>query len=250
MKTKAFSIHDASNNIRCLLYSGDAAVERVVIYCHGFAGNKDTRTAARFAEYMLPKYKNMAVLCFDWPCHGEDVRKKLLLSDCSAYLAAVIRYARETLHAEEIYSYASSFGGYLVLKYVAENGDPFRMIALRSPAVNMYEVMTSLLTDTDRTQLAKGKDALVGFDRKTAVSAAFIDDIKRADITKTDYKSIADSVLIMHGEKDEVVPFDSVREFSERNGIDFIPFPNADHRFSNPKHMTEAIQYIEAFFVC
>ena len=54
----------------------------------------------------------------------------------------------------------------------------------------------------------------------------------------------------MHGEKDEVVPFASVESFAERSGIDFIPFPNADHRFSNPKLMTEAIQYTEAFFEC
>lgn len=250
MKTKAFSIHEPPINIRCLLYSGDAAIRRAVIYCHGFAGNKETRTAGRFAEYMLPKYKDMAVLCFDLPCHGEDVRKKLSLADCGAYLDAVIRYARETLHAEEINCYASSFGAYLALKYAAENGNPFRHIALRSPAVDMYGVMTSLLTDADRVLLSRGKDALVGFERKIAVGAAFLDELKKADITAIDFRNIADSVLIMHGEKDEVVPFASVESFAERSGIDFIPFPNADHRFSNPKLMTEAIQYTEAFFEC
>lgn len=248
MKTKAFSIHDGSYNIRCLLYSGDDAPRRVVIYCHGFAGSKETRTAGRFAEYMLPKYKDMAVLCFDLPCHGEDVRKKLSLDDCAAYFGAVIRYARETLHAEEVYGYASSFGGYLTLKYAAENGNPFRFIALRSPAVNMYEVMDSLMNDNDRALLAKGKDAQVGFERKVAVSAAFLNELKRADVASWDFKGIADSVLIIHGDKDEVVPIAAVEAFAERNGIDFIPLPKADHLFSNPKLMTEAIQYIEAFF--
>ena len=52
----------------------------------------------------------------------------------------------------------------------------------------------------------------------------------------------------MHGEKDEVVAFAAAEAFAENNGIDFIPFPNADHRFSDPKLMTEAIQYVEAFF--
>lgn len=250
MKTKAFSIHEPPINIRCLIYSGDGETRRVVIYCHGFAGNKETRTAGRFAEYMLPKYKDMAVLCFDLPCHGEDVRKKLSLTDCGAYLGAVIRYAKDTLHAEEIDCYASSFGAYLALKYAAENGNPFRHIALRSPAADMYGVMNSLLTDENRAQLAKGKDALVGFERKIAVAKAFLDELKEADITEWDLSGIADSVLIMHGEKDEVVPFASVEAFADKNGIDFIPFPNADHRFSNPKLMTEAIQYVEAFLEC
>ena len=248
MKTKAFSIHEPPINIRCVLYSGDAAAEHAVIYCHGFAGHKGTRAAARFAEYMLPKYKNMAVLCFDWPCHGEDVKKKLCLSDCDAYLSAVIRYAKETIHASEIDCYATSFGAYLALKYAAEHGDPFRLMALRSPAVNMHGVQYSLLTDADRAQLAKGKDVLVGFDRKIAVSPAFLAELKAADIMSEDYSGIADTVLIMHGEKDEVVPFEASRGFAEKNGIDFIPFPNADHRFSDPKLMTEAIQYVEAFF--
>ena len=223
-------------------------MRHAVVYCHGFAGHKGNRAAARFAEYMLPKYKDMAVLCFDWPCHGEDVKKKHCLSDCDAYLGAVIRYARDVLHAERTDCYATSFGAYLALSYAAKHGNPFRMIALRSPAVNMYEVLCSLMTETDRSQLAKGKDVLMGFDRKIAVGRAFLEELKEADITALDYSGIADTILIMHGEKDEVAPFAASQAFAEKNGIGFIPFPTADHRFSDPKLMTEAIQYVEAFF--
>jgi len=250
MNIKEFSIHEAPCNIRCLLYSGNGEVRRVTVCCHGFAGHKGTRAAARFAEYMLPKYKDMAVLCFDWPCHGDDVRKKLCLADCEAYLGAVIRYAKESLHAEELNCYAVSFGAYIALKYAAETGSPFLHMALRSPAVNMYEVQSSLLSEDDRALLKKGKDVLMGFDRKIAVGNAFLEELKNADITGLDYSGIAESVLILHGNKDEVVPFGPVGKFAEKNGIDFIPFPNADHRFSDPKLMTEAIQYIEAFFEC
>ena len=30
--------------------------------------------------------KDNAVMAFDWPCHGEDARKTLLLQDCDFYL--------------------------------------------------------------------------------------------------------------------------------------------------------------------
>lgn len=248
MNTKAFSIHEAPHNIRCLMYSGADPVRHVVVYCHGFAGHKGTRAAARFAEYMLPKYKDMAVLCFDWPCHGEDVKKKLCLADCDTYLAAVVRYAKETFGVDEVDCFAASFGAYLALRYSAQNGCPFRLMAFRSPAVEMYDVQCSLLTDADRAQLAKGKEVLMGFDRKTAVGPAFLNELKAQDITAADFAGIADKILIMHGEKDEVVPFAPVEAFAERNQIDFIPFEKADHRFSDPKLMTEAIQYVEAFF--
>ena len=248
MKTKTFSIHEPPINIRCILYSGDAKITHAVVYCHGFAGHKGTKAAERFAEYMLPKYKHMAVLCFDWPCHGEDVRKKLTLADCDAYLSTVIRWVRENFAPETLDCYATSFGGYLALKYAHEHGSPFRLIALRSPAVNMHEVLSSMLTETDRAAISKGKDAPVGFDRKIAVGQALLNELKEADIMAMGFGGIAGSVLIMHGEKDEIVPFAAAEEFAGKNGIDFIPFPKADHRFTDPKLMTEAIQYVEAFF--
>lgn len=248
MKAKAFSIHEAPLNIRCVMYSGEAAPRHIVLYCHGFSGSKDTRSAARFAEYMLPKYKDMAVISFDWPCHGEDVRKKLTLSDCDAYLSAVVRWIKETLRPQTLDGYATSFGGYLAIKYAAEHGTPFRLLALRCPAVNMHEVLSAMLTDTDRALIAKGKDAPVGFDRKIAVSGAFLSELKANDIAALDLRGCSDTMLILHGERDEVVPFAVSQAFAERHNIDFIPFPGADHRFSDPKLMTEAIQYIEAFF--
>lgn len=67
------------------------------------------------------------------------------------------------------------------------------VIAMRSPAVNMYDVLCSLLTDTDHVQLAKGKDVLMGFDRKIAVSPAVLAELKEEDITAFDYSGIADS---------------------------------------------------------
>ena len=114
----------------------------------------------------------------------------------------------------------------------------------------MYEVMDGLMTDEDRAQLSRGKEAAVGFERKIAVSAAFMGELKAADVASRDFSGIADSVLIIHGARDEVVPFEAVEGFAERNGIDLIPLTNADHLFSNPKLMTEAMQYVEAFFEC
>lgn len=248
MKIKDLSIHEPPLNIRCTMYSGELSPRHTVVYCHGFAGSRATRAAARFAEYMLPKYKDMAVLCFDWPCHGEDVKKKLTLADCDAYLSAIIRWVRENLAPEILDCYATSFGGYLALKYSLEHGSPFRLIALRSPAVNMHEVTLSMLTENERALIMKGKEVQIGFDRKIAVGQAFLNELRAADIMEPDFSGLADRILIMHGERDELVPFAAAERFSEKNGIDFIPFEKADHRFTDPKLMTEAIQYVEAFF--
>ena len=41
----------------------------------------------------------------------------------------------------------------------------------------------------------------------------------------------ADDILILHGTKDEVVPFEDSQKFADEQLIEFIPIEKADHRF-------------------
>ena len=247
---KYFEINENNNNIRCKLYYDKAApIEKMVLYGHGFAGHKDNGAAKKFAERVLSKYKGIAVMTFDMPCHGTDVKKKLELQDCMEYLRIVVSYIRESFRTDRIYSYSTSFGSYLVLKYIAEQEDPFVKIALRCPAVNMYDVLTrTIMKDGDLDLLAKGKDVMVGFDRKIKVNPQFLQELLDNDIRKLDYLEHAEDILIMHGTKDEVVPFEAARDFAEENIIEFIPVENADHRFMNPQHMEAAMKAVIEFF--
>ena len=250
MLTKPFTINEAPYSIRCLLYhTGGTAFRRVVVCCHGFGGHKENGAMKRFAEYALSKYKDLAVICFDWPCHGEDARKKLSLDDCGDYLKIVTEYAGERYGAEKVYLYATSFGGYLTLKYISGHGNPFAKIALRCPAVDMYGVLTrNIIDDAAEALLSKGKDALVGFDRKIKISPDFLDELQQEDIRTRDFVDFAEDILILHGTKDEIVPMESVRRFADDNIIEFVPVENADHRFTDPGTMTQAILQIAEFF--
>ena len=247
---KAFTINEAPYSVRCLIYhNGGTTFRRVIIACHGFGGHKGNGASRRLAEYVLSRSKDAAVLCFDWPCHGEDARKKLMLGDCDAYLRMVTDYAGRALGAQELYLYATSFGGYLGLKYIAEHGSPFDRVALRCPAVNMYAVLTeNIMTEDNRALLDKGKDALVGFDRKIRITPDFLGELQSGDILGMDYLDSAESMLILHGTGDEIVPVDSVRAFAERNLIELIEIENADHRFVDLNKMTEAIKATAHFF--
>ncbi len=247
---RQFNIKDDNYNICGRIYCEDIrAVKKAVIFGHGFGGHKDNRAAERFAARILGKNKGAAVIVFDWPCHGDDVRKKIQLDDCLAYLRLVINEARERLHAEELFGYATSFGGYLFLDYIAKNGSPFKKMALRCPAVDMYEVLTtSLITPEMQEKLDKGKTAAAGFDRKVEVSREFLAELQETDLTKYDFIDYADDILILHGTKDEVVPMDKVKQFADDNLIDFIPVEKADHRFSDPAIMDAANAEIIHFF--
>ncbi|MBQ7174637.1 MAG: hypothetical protein IJR62_04160 [Lachnospiraceae bacterium] len=247
---KYFAINKEGCSIRCKLYCDKISdIRKAVLYTHGFAGNKDTASAKKFAERVLTKYKGIAILTFDLPCHGDDVRKKMSLQDCMTYLAIIIRYIREELHAEEIYSYAMSFGAYLNLRYLAEFGDPFVRIALRSPAINMYESLTSrIMRDGEFDAIMKGKTVPVGFDNKIGVGRQFLEELESNDIRKISYLDYADDILIIHGMLDEVIPISVSKAFADDNVIEFLPVEHADHRFQNPACMETAIKAILQFF--
>lgn len=247
---KYFSINKSGCSIRCKLYYNNLkSVSRVVVCGHGFGGSKDNRAAEKFADHVLKKFKDIALITYDEPCHGDDVKKKLSLDDCGAYISLVTEHARSRFGVEKVYGYATSFGGYQFLKYISENENPFFKIALRCPAVNMYDVLSQCIMEpADLKMLANGKPVAVGFDTKIKVNKQFLDELKKADITKRDYKPFSDSIFIMHGTKDSVVSFDTVKRFAQDNSIKFTAVENADHLFIDPKKMDEAIKNIIEFF--
>lgn len=247
---KYFNINETGCSVRCKLYARDpSSVGRVVVYGHGFGGHKDNKAAEHFAEHLLKKHKDVAVLCFNAPCHGDDVRKTLLLEDCGLYLGIVTDYAKRRFGTDALYGYATSFGGYLFLKYLSEHGSPFCRLALRCPAVNMYEVLSSrIMAPADVKALGRGKPVSVGFDRKIKVTQRFLDDLQAADITARDFSPFAQDILILHGTADEVVPFEQSEAFAARNGIRFIAVEGADHRFKDSLKMDFATKHILEFF--
>ena len=251
MNNKYFSINREGYSIRCTLYYNElSAISQVVLCCHGFGGNKENKAALRLAQKVLHKRSDIGFLAFDWPCHGQDARKKLDLDDCDHYLTLVIDYAKNDLGAQTLFVFATSFGAYLNLKYISEHENPFCKIALRSAAVRMYEVLDddNIMTPKERESLKKGKDILVGFSRKIRITKQFEDSLITADITKRSYAAFSDRIILIHGTKDEIVPIAPVREFAEGNSIPFFPIENADHRFVDSGKMEEATMEVVRFF--
>lgn len=247
---KYFSINAEGCSVRCKLYYQElTGVCTAVLFGHGFGGHKDNRAAARFARRLLEKNKAAVLMTFDWPGHGEDARKTLRLEDCMHYLRLAVTWLRERFPQAELFAYATSFGGYLFLKYLSENANPFRRIALRCPAVNMFGVLTrAILSEDDQKRLARGKPVPVGFDRKVEIDAAFLESLRASDLRARDYLELAEDLLILHGTGDEIVPFAEVEAFAEQNLIEFIPVEGADHRFQDPSKMDLANARILSFF--
>ena len=246
---KYFDINEQGFSVRCKVYAKDVHnIRRAVIFGHGFGGHKDNHVCARFAEQTTSRYKDVGVFAFDWPCHGMDARNRLVLADCDAYLSIVLGTIRKTFGTEDICVYATSFGGYLTLKYITDHGNPFRRIALRCPAVGMHDVLLHIIHPDELAKLEKGKDVLIGFDRKVKVNKAFFEEVAAADIRQRDFLDYADFMMIWHGTGDEIVPYESVRKFADDNVIEFIPVEGVDHRFRDPQKLDRVHQEILKFF--
>ncbi len=251
MKDKYFDINKDGFSIRSKLYYNNDPrnIPDVVIATYGFGGNKDNKAVEKFAERIIGKYHGYGVICFDWPCHGKDARNKLIMSECIDYLKQAVIYAKEELKAEHIYNYSSSFGAYVTLRYLDEcKENPFDNIAFRCAAVKMYEAMSKNLSEEDWHKINKGKEAVTGFERKIKISKEFMDDLKENDVSQNDYINYADDILMVHGTKDTMAPYEDAKAFSENNVIELVTVENADHPFSNPDYMDLAIQKIIAFF--
>lgn len=236
--------------VKCKMYRNNARrTDRLIICCHGFGGHKDNSASRKLADRALAEYADAAAVTFDWPCHGADAKNKLLLDDGSVYLETVRRYLSEKNPGVKQYVYAISFGAHLTLKYIYENGNPFERIALRCPAVNMYDVLTkTIVAPEDLEKLLGGRDIDAGFDRKVRISRRFTDELRAFDAESRDFTGFADDILIIHGTDDEVVPFGAVRGFAERNAIRFIAVEDADHRFLDTGKMNRVISETLSFF--
>lgn len=250
MLIKYFEINKNSHNIRCKIYANDVKnIDKVIVFCHGFADDKDNKAAEKFANRVLSKNKDFAVLIFNWPAHGDDVKKKVELSICMEYLEIVLGYIKNQFKTDNIYSCATSFGGYLVLRYISLYGNPFKKVALRCPAVNMRDILTDIImSDDDLSKIKKGKNIPVGFDTKVVIDNKFLEDLREANVQEMNFIDYADDIIIVHGTDDEVVPFDVVNRFAEKNIINFVSVKGSDHRFLNPKHMEVALKSFVEFF--
>ncbi len=247
---KYYEIHENGHNVRCKLFAaGRGTAQRAVIFFTGFGGHRDTASAAGFAEKLLSKAKDAAVVVFNWPAHGDDVKPRLTLEDCRTYLDLVVRDTPARTGAQTLFAYAVSFGAYVVLDSLSERGNPFRKIVLRSPAIDMYDVFwQTVMQGSNPEQLRKGKDVPAGFDRKVPVNQAFLEALKRTDLRRREFLDYADDLLILHGTKDEIVPAETSRSFAEDQVIEWVPVEGADHRFQNPVHLSLANKTAMQFF--
>lgn len=227
MTISSFEIKSESYNIPCKLFEPDETPELIVIGVHGFAGDKESSVLFALAKELCEK--GSALICFDFPAHGQSRAKdcELLVSNCKSDLASVIEFVKDKFPKSLYGIFATSFGGYIALLSIRSLSD--FSIVLRAPAVKMDKIFLEKIIPVPQEEFINNGGVECGFERKMFVSAKFYNELINNPVN-----TISKPLMIIHGTKDDIVSYQDILEFCKRNeNVTLISIENADHRFKN-----------------
>ena len=223
------------------------SIEHIVLYGSDFGKKADTASGEQLALFLNREKSNTAVIAFDWPCHGSDQSDSFRLADCSQYLLRLTEYIHTRFNPNAISVYAVGFAANQVLRYIREYKNPFHRIVLRSPILNMYDVLINrILSEENRKDLLKGREVNIGLNRP--VSKTQIKALLSEDIALDSFAEYCDDICIIHGTEDEIVPVEHVKTFAAINQIeDTLLIEAADHGLTDPSWDNNAYRKAGAF---
>ena len=217
------------------------AAKSAVLAMHGFAGSKDGRSIGALAKSLCPC--GAAVYCFDFPAHGEHPAggEELSLANCADALLSVARHMNGAHPRARKGVFATSFGGYMALLCLGELEGilgGFDLV-LKAPAVKMAETFERAIIGDRMELLARQGSVELGFQRKMEVRKEFLEELRAHDVCEDHGRSM----LVIHGDSDEVVPPADIDAFMEANPLaDLVRIPGAGHDFEGEGQLEAVVE--------
>jgi len=199
------------------------------VFCHGFCSKKESKSVEIVANKLL-KY-GVTSISFDFPGHGESEQtiSKLTVDVCISYINSTISYIKEKFGSDvNISFYAISFGAYILLNKLINDKNKYANIVLRSPAINMKEILLrSLLKDSFSSYKQIGK-ARAGHNGEKEVSYSFFEDIKKNDLYKN-YKENREMLVIQGTLDDTALIKDTYKFIIDKPEIKLLEMEGINH---------------------
>ena len=189
---------------------------------------------------------NTALLCFDFPCHGQSPvnEVELTIANCIDDLMAVINYVLQQYPIARKSIFATSFGGYITLLSPLRLSD-FTLV-LRAPAVTMPQILLNSILHTTADDFEAVQVMQCGFERQMNIHYSFYRDLS-AQANLCDLPLTAPT-LVIHGDCDNIVPLTDVLQFTNAQDSTSIQIiAGADHRFKRKGEMEQIIAYTKEF---
>jgi len=208
----------------------------VVVLCHGFLSDKNSRTNLRLTELLVQQ--GISTLRFDWFGMGQSSERfsDVTVTSCRSQLEAVLQDMK-TRGYRDIGLIGSSFGGLLAVLVGARHPELFA-IGLKCPVPDFPEML----------ELEFGQDGISEWQRTNTIpdvtggqhpiplNFEFMEDCKRYD-AYAQARHLTVPCLIVHGKQDELVPLHQIErlEHGLAGEKELLLLPDANHHFGRPE---------------
>ncbi|NBR78723.1 MAG: alpha/beta hydrolase [Alphaproteobacteria bacterium] len=218
------------------------------MFCGGFRSDMTGNKASALADWT--KARDRAFLRFDYFGHGvsdgafTDGTMSLWRADLAAMLDALVDGPQVLV--------GSSFGGWLSLMAALDRPEKVAALVLIAPAVDMTErLMWNRFSDEARTVLME--KGLVYDPSKYdpdgyPITRALIED-GRQHLMLGQPIELDIPVRIMHGQRDDAVPWQLTMELAEAltgDNVELHLLKNGDHRLSEPAQIDTLFALVDA----
>ena len=216
-------------------------IEKVIIACHGFGGDKESSAIELLAEKLIKE--NIMVIAFDFPAHGESNARgeDYLVCNCINDLITIEEYIKKEYPQKPIGIFATSFGAYVTLLKINQYSNNYFSIVLRAPAICMDEIFENSIIRENIEDFEKRGYTILGYEKEIKVSFDFYKELKKNKIFEIYNKN--EELLIIQGTEDDMAPIDdSIRFIKEKNSKGKIEkIIGADHRMKKEGELEKAI---------
>lgn len=210
--------------------------DRAVILCHGFLSTKESRTNRRLTELLVPK--GIGTLRFDWFGMGASAGDfgHLTVSRCRDQLEHAIALMQARGYGK-LGIIGSSFGGFITL-LVSGAYSPLQAIGLKCPVPDFPEMLELEFgrAGMDEWKRTNHIPDVTGGRTPIALDFSFYEDCRRVNAYES-ARHIHAPVLIVHGERDELVPLHQIYGLEKAlpGKKELVLLPGADHQFGKPE---------------
>lgn len=221
----------------------------IIILCHGFTTSKNNSTGIKL-EQVLNK-ENIATFRFDFFGHGESKGdfSEITISRAVDSILRSIEYL-ESLGYSKIGLFGSSFGGISSIIASSKISD-LSLLVLKSPVSDYLEVETMRRSEEDIKEW-RDKGYVIHINSKgeeKKLDYSFFEDIKNNNGYEH-AENIKIPTLIVHGDKDDIVPIEQSRKTASIiKNCKLEVINGASHKYTNPGEFDKMINIVSKFII-
>jgi len=226
MLQKSVTIQNENISIPAILWGKNTG--NLYIAVHGSMSNKADDVIVVFAEEAIKK--GYQVLSFDLPEHGERQNEEYACkpNNCVSDLTAVYQYARSI--SNHISFFGCSMGVYFGL--LAYQDLPIEQSLFLSPVVNMERIIENLMASFQVSERSLEDKQEIVLPIGITLYWDYYWYVKTHPITTGDVPT-----GILYGTNDDMIPWDELSAFAEKNSAAVDRVENGEHYFHTEEQL-------------